>query len=37
MRAIQRVLARPATRTRDLGGVATTESCGRALVEALND
>jgi tartrate dehydrogenase/decarboxylase / D-malate dehydrogenase len=33
--AIERVLAERALRTRDLGGQAGTEACGRAVVEAL--
>jgi len=33
--AIEKVLADPASRTADLGGQATTEQCGRAIVEAI--
>jgi tartrate dehydrogenase/decarboxylase/D-malate dehydrogenase len=33
--AIEKVLADPASRTSDLGGQATTEQCGRAIVEAI--
>ncbi len=33
--AIERVLAEPALRTRDLGGNADTETCGRAIADAL--
>ena len=33
--AIERVLAEPKLRTRDLGGSAGTEDCGKAVVEAL--
>lgn len=35
LRAIERVLADPRLRTRDLGGSADTESCGDAVVAAL--
>ena len=35
LRAIEEVLARPEYRTRDLGGTASTEECGRAVVDAL--
>ncbi|MGF7151153.1 tartrate dehydrogenase/decarboxylase/D-malate dehydrogenase [Sphingomonas zeicaulis] len=33
--AIEAVLARPDYRTRDLGGTASTEDCGKAVVDAL--
>ncbi|WP_353476102.1 tartrate dehydrogenase (plasmid) [Salipiger sp. H15] len=33
--AIERVLAEPALRTRDLGGSADTQTCGRAVADAL--
>ena len=33
--AIERVLAEPALRTRDLGGQADTETCGKAIADAL--
>ncbi|KQP30409.1 tartrate dehydrogenase [Methylobacterium sp. Leaf102] len=33
--AIERVLVEPALRTRDLGGRATTEACGKAVADAL--
>ena len=33
--AIERVLAEPSLRTRDLGGSADTETCGKAVAEAL--
>ncbi|KQO73046.1 tartrate dehydrogenase [Methylobacterium sp. Leaf87] len=33
--AIERVLVEPALRTRDLGGLATTEACGKAVADAL--
>jgi tartrate dehydrogenase/decarboxylase / D-malate dehydrogenase len=33
--AIEQVLAEPATRTRDLGGGASTRACGAAIVDAL--
>ena len=33
--AIERVLAEPALRTRDLGGSADTETCGKAIADAL--
>ena len=35
LEAIEKVLANPASRTADLGGQATTEQCGRAIVEAI--
>jgi len=35
LEAIEKVLADPASRTADLGGQATTEQCGRAIVEAI--
>jgi tartrate dehydrogenase/decarboxylase/D-malate dehydrogenase len=35
VRAIEQVLAKPAGRTRDLGGSADTQGCGRAVAEAL--
>ncbi|MFD1796433.1 tartrate dehydrogenase [Paracoccus aurantiacus] len=35
MAAIERVLAEPALRTRDLGGTANTEDCGKAIADAL--
>ncbi|SDD66565.1 tartrate dehydrogenase/decarboxylase / D-malate dehydrogenase [Paracoccus isoporae] len=34
--AIETVLAEPALRTRDLGGTADTESCGKAIADALS-
>ncbi len=34
--AIERVLAEPALRTSDLGGQADTESCGKAIADALS-
>jgi tartrate dehydrogenase/decarboxylase/D-malate dehydrogenase len=36
MTAIERVLAEPKLRTRDLKGQASTESCGKAVAEALS-
>jgi tartrate dehydrogenase/decarboxylase/D-malate dehydrogenase len=33
--AIEKVLADPASRTRDLGGSASTKDCARAVIEAL--
>jgi tartrate dehydrogenase/decarboxylase/D-malate dehydrogenase len=36
MRAIETVLAEPALRTRDLKGQASTESCGKAVADALS-
>jgi tartrate dehydrogenase/decarboxylase/D-malate dehydrogenase len=35
LEAIEKVLADPVSRTADLGGQATTEQCGRAIVEAI--
>ena len=35
VRAIEAVLAEPKLRTRDLGGTAGTEACGKAIAEAL--
>ncbi|WP_119680844.1 tartrate dehydrogenase [Indioceanicola profundi] len=35
LEAIETVLADPAARTRDMGGKATTEECGKAIAEAL--
>jgi tartrate dehydrogenase/decarboxylase/D-malate dehydrogenase len=35
LEAIEKVLADPASRTADLGGQATTEQCGLAIVEAI--
>ena len=35
LKAIEDVLAQPQYRTRDLGGTATTEECGKAVVDAL--
>lgn len=35
MRAIETVLATPMLRTRDLGGRASTEQCGKAIAEAI--
>jgi tartrate dehydrogenase/decarboxylase/D-malate dehydrogenase len=34
--AIERILAEPALRTRDLGGKADTVTCGKAIADALN-
>lgn len=34
--AIERVLAEPSLRTRDLGGTAETVTCGKAVVDALS-
>ncbi|PTQ12703.1 tartrate dehydrogenase [Sphingomonas oleivorans] len=36
VRAIETVLADPALRTADLGGTANTETCGRAIADALD-
>lgn len=36
MRAIERVLGEPSLRTRDLGGSASTERCGRAIADAVD-
>jgi tartrate dehydrogenase/decarboxylase/D-malate dehydrogenase len=35
VKAIERVLAEPKLRTRDLGGTANTAACGKAVAEAL--
>ena len=35
LRAIERVLAEPALRTRDLGGKADTQTCGKAIADAI--
>ncbi|GAA4835798.1 tartrate dehydrogenase [Saccharopolyspora rosea] len=35
LRAVEEVLADPAVRTPDLGGTATTETCGRAIADAV--
>jgi tartrate dehydrogenase/decarboxylase/D-malate dehydrogenase len=35
VKAIERVLAEPKLRTRDLGGAATTAACGKAVAAAL--
>jgi tartrate dehydrogenase/decarboxylase/D-malate dehydrogenase len=35
VKAIERVLSEQKLRTRDLGGPASTEACGKAVVEAL--
>jgi tartrate dehydrogenase/decarboxylase/D-malate dehydrogenase len=35
VRAIEAVLAEPASRTRDLGGTADTATCGKAVADAL--
>src|SRR5690242_1583930 len=35
VKAVERVLAEPKLRTRDLGGAADTVTCGKAVVEAL--
>jgi tartrate dehydrogenase/decarboxylase/D-malate dehydrogenase len=35
MTAIETVLAQPALRTRDLKGAASTETCGKAVTDAL--
>jgi tartrate dehydrogenase/decarboxylase/D-malate dehydrogenase len=37
LKAIEDVLAQPEYRTRDLGGTATTEECGKAIVDALGN
>lgn len=34
--AIERVLAEPSLRTQDLGGTADTQTCGKAVIDALN-
>jgi tartrate dehydrogenase/decarboxylase/D-malate dehydrogenase len=36
VRAIESVLGDPAFRTRDLGGTANTEACGKAIADAIN-
>jgi tartrate dehydrogenase/decarboxylase/D-malate dehydrogenase len=36
VKAIERVLAEPKLRTRDLGGAANTVVCGKAVADALN-
>jgi tartrate dehydrogenase/decarboxylase / D-malate dehydrogenase len=36
VQAIERVLAEPALRTRDLGGKADTTMCGDAIVQAMS-
>ena len=35
VKAIEKVLAEPKLRTRDLGGPADTEACGKAVADAL--
>jgi tartrate dehydrogenase/decarboxylase / D-malate dehydrogenase len=35
VKAIERVLAEPKARTRDLGGAANTVACGKAVADAL--
>jgi len=37
LRAVERTLGDPATRTADLGGTADTRACGQAVVDALAD
>ncbi|TXR48806.1 tartrate dehydrogenase [Phyllobacterium endophyticum] len=36
VKAIEKILADPSSRTRDLGGTANTAACGRAVAEALS-
>jgi tartrate dehydrogenase/decarboxylase/D-malate dehydrogenase len=36
VRAIEFVLVNPSLRTRDLGGTANTETCGKAIADAIS-